>query len=127
MCSFCALGSFKKTPTRNHVVGVCLARFQTRAGREDVFCVVCCGDFFQNRNILLLWWECWSGAAGPDFKIIGHNVHVFCVLLSSFSKFIIGNHVEEHECLALWDRVRNHYRTRSCVLCAAVDLFETTL
>jgi hypothetical protein len=78
---------FQKALELEHVVCVCLApwvRFQTRAGREDVVLCAGCGDFFQNRNIMLLWWECWPGAAGPDFKIIGHNVHVFCVLLPSF-------------------------------------------
>jgi hypothetical protein len=74
-------------------------KFQTRAGREDVVSAV--EDIPKYVNGLdmagVLVWRC-----GTRFQNVRHSFDVFCVLLSSLPKFIIGKHVEEHECLALW-------------------------
>jgi hypothetical protein len=106
---------------------VCVWRSEThfKPVLEEKMCFVCwLWRIFQNTSTGWIWWECWSGAAGPefktldtalmcsacccrgfrnscpknalkgtyvwrsgsDFKVVTGQDHVFCVLLSTFSK-----------------------------------------
>jgi hypothetical protein len=100
----------------------CLAvwdRFQTSAGREDVVSAV--EDISKQKDdTAMVCVRVWFGFQRDLWK-----TDVFCAV--ELSKFMSKKRAQGNVCLALWVRFQNSYRTRSCVLCAAVDLFETTI